>query len=111
MKRQIIRDRSRHVQHRPCCDDDPVDDTQYCGVCLCGEAECGNCARCINPGMPALCGNTIDDNCDGEVNELCPGIHSVTASDGSSWDRGGAYVALVIIPLLFVAVVRRRVGR
>lgn len=46
------------------CDDDPTDDLEACDTCLCGEPWCGNCARCVNPGMPEIIDNGVDDDCD-----------------------------------------------
>lgn len=39
--------------------------------CRRGE-DCNDRDPLINPGMPEFCGNRLDDNCDGAIDERCP---------------------------------------
>ena len=39
------------------------------GVPWCNDCNDGNAA--VRPGTPEVCGNKIDDNCDGQVDEGC----------------------------------------
>jgi hypothetical protein len=41
------------------------------GVPWCNDCDDGNAA--VHPGAPEICGNHVDDNCDGVVDENCPG--------------------------------------
>jgi hypothetical protein len=61
------------------CDDDALDDPPVCATCTCGDADCTPCARCINPGAveaaygDLICGDAIDNDCDGLVDMQDPG--------------------------------------
>jgi hypothetical protein len=55
------------------CDDDPSDDPEGCDACTCGDTECSECAKCINPGGAEgprdepTCRDCVDNDCDGSL--------------------------------------------
>lgn len=69
---------SVHAQEESCCDEG---DRRECGpdvgACRPGRSICksGNWVECVGSEGPLspndICGNGIDDNCDGEVDENC----------------------------------------
>ena len=38
---------------------------------ICGEIDCDDTNPAVNPGAPEVCGNSVDDNCNGFVDEGC----------------------------------------
>jgi hypothetical protein len=61
------------------CDDNAADDPAICATCACEEPDCAPCARCINPGAAEaayrgpLCGDGVDNDCDGDIYDLDTG--------------------------------------
>jgi hypothetical protein len=47
-------------------------------------ADCNDANRAINPGATEICGNTVDEDCDGAVGEGCPTVITCKDSDGDS---------------------------
>ncbi len=69
------------------CDDDASDDPAICATCACGEPDCAPCAKCINPGTTEtaygdpLCGDDIDNDCDGLTDIQDDGCFECTAPE------------------------------
>jgi hypothetical protein len=55
------------------------------GSAWCNDCDDGNGA--VHPGAPEVCGNHVDDNCDGVVDENCPG----ETPDGGAADAGSPH--------------------
>jgi len=69
-----IKNRPQYLQSFGRCEQgNPADatDADGDGVPWCNDCDDGNAA--VHPGAPEICGNHIDDNCDGVVDENCPG--------------------------------------
>jgi hypothetical protein len=69
-----IQNRPKYLQSFVSCEQgSPADatDADGDGVPWCNDCDDGNAAA--HPGAPELCGNHVDDNCDGVVDENCPG--------------------------------------
>ncbi len=98
----------------PDCDDDDADDPAECFDCACGELSCAPCARCINPDQREICGNVIDENCNGSNNEKWPcrgaGVSS-TVYDPKMSENSAIYnnlVFLILIPIGGVIILKYR---
>jgi len=63
------------------CDDDPAGDPAACVSCVCGDAVCAGCARCIHPGAVEVTGDAYDTNCNGQ-----PDCFVATASFGTAME-------------------------
>lgn len=67
--------------------------TEGVGACLAGSERCvsgqwtGECRLEVHP-TEDVCGNAVDDDCDGEVDEQCPSGEDVGASDAGFDDVG-----------------------
>lgn len=46
-----------------------------------GDLDCNDANSNINPGAPEVCGDAIDNNCDGQIDETCP-----VDTDGDGFD-------------------------
>jgi gliding motility-associated-like protein len=51
-----------------------------CGVVT--NSDCNDANDAINPGLTEVCGNAVDENCDGNINENCP-----VDMDGDGFDN------------------------
>jgi hypothetical protein len=58
----------------PCCTDNDGDGYGQAGSSGCAhpEVDCNDANAGINPGAAEVCGNWIDENCDGTADEGCP---------------------------------------
>jgi hypothetical protein len=73
LKDEIV-NRPQYLQSFGRCEQgNPADatDADGDGVPWCNDCDDGNAA--VHPGAPEICGNHIDDNCNGVVDENCPG--------------------------------------
>ncbi len=69
-----IQNRPKYLQSFVRCEQgNPADatDADGDGVPWCNDCDDGNAAA--HPAAPEICGNHVDDNCDGVVDENCPG--------------------------------------
>jgi CotH kinase protein/Putative metal-binding motif len=69
-----IQNRPQYLQSFVRCEQgNPADatDADGDGVPWCNDCDDGNAA--VHPGAPEICGNHVDDNCNGVVDENCPG--------------------------------------
>ncbi len=77
-------------------DDNCVNCTDADGDGYFVQADCGKAVDCddanpdINPGMPDICVNDIDDDCDGQVDENCPLLPDTGQDD--CYDRKGTII-------------------
>jgi hypothetical protein len=81
--RDVIASRAAYLQTFVDCERgvaSVVTDADGDGYRWCDECDDGNAA--VHPGAPEICGNGIDDNCNGEVDEGC-------GADGGGADGGG----------------------
>ncbi len=66
------------------CDDEDSDDPEGCDACItiddCAEASCTACAICINPAGTEICGDLVDNNCNGKADEAWPCPNNAVAS-------------------------------
>jgi hypothetical protein len=70
----MIQNRPKYLQSFLGCEQgNPADsvDQDHDGVPWCNDCDDTNPA--VHPGAPEICGNHIDDNCNGVVDENCPG--------------------------------------
>ncbi len=88
------------------CDDDA---DGYCdanmttvgnpAVCVKGGGDCSDTDPSINPGKPELCGNTIDENCNGSYNDVgavgCKNFYP--DYDGDTYGKGGTSFQFLVI--------------
>ncbi len=47
------------------------------------QLDCNDCSGAVNPGVKEVCGNNVDDNCNGQVDEGCVGCDL----DGDGFER------------------------
>ncbi|MFT4975544.1 MAG: hypothetical protein ACI8S6_001431, partial [Myxococcota bacterium] len=47
--------------------------------------DCDDSDNTINPGIAEVCSDSIDNNCDGDIDELCPIEHCGTISSDETW--------------------------
>jgi hypothetical protein len=70
----MVKNRPLYLQRFVSCEQgNPADatDADGDGVPWCNDCDDGNAA--VRPGAPEICGNHLDDNCNGVVDESCPG--------------------------------------
>jgi len=70
-ERAIVKDRAAFVQTWVDCERGAanLDDADGDGVRWCEDCNEGNAA--VHPGAPEICGNNVDDNCNGATDEGC----------------------------------------
>jgi CotH kinase protein/Putative metal-binding motif len=72
--RDVIQNRPRYLQSFVGCErGNPADaaDEDGDGVAWCND--CDDTSPTVHPGAAEICGNHLDDNCNGVVDENCPG--------------------------------------
>lgn len=92
-----------------------------CGTCTdldqdgyCPPDDCDDIRDIVSPGLPEACGDGLDNNCDGAIDEDCPyvssgsrGRSSYTEEEGCS-STGGSHAAMAAWALLVLIYWRRR---
>ncbi len=69
-----------------------ADGDSYYAEAGCGTAiDCNDANNAVNPGASEICGNTIDDNCNGVNNEGCGGSNTNYYGSGGSSGGGGGW--------------------
>ncbi|HVV53518.1 MAG TPA: CotH kinase family protein [Polyangia bacterium] len=89
----MVKNRPQYLQSFVACEQgSPADatDADGDGVPWCNDCDDGNAA--VHPGAPEICGNHVDDNCNGVVDENCPGEPPGYPGqpDGGATDAGNA---------------------
>ena len=81
-------------------------------VCTYPETDCDDSNPAVNPGVKEVCGNGVDDDCDGETDEGC-GYSAVANAQASVYGPGSVagsgivnQLSLFVIPLGAVIVLR-----
>ena len=96
------------------CPDLDGDEYGYPGsiVCTYPETDCDDSNPAVNPGVKEVCGNGVDDDCDGETDEGC-GYSAVANAQASVYGPGSVagsgivnQLSLFVIPLGAVIVLR-----
>jgi hypothetical protein len=81
LARQIVSDRPAYIQKFLACEaGQGATDQDGDGVPWCND--CRDDVASIHPGAPEICGNGIDDNCDGYVDEGCGGPGTIVGPGG-----------------------------
>ena len=85
------------------------------GLSTCAAGNWGPCIGGVEPFSEEICGNSLDDDCDGQVDEGCLGL---SAGQGAGQPAGGFpwSVVFIVIAVILVALVgfilyRRLAGR
>ncbi len=76
-----------------------------------GEGDCDDNEVAVRPGAPDVCGDQLDNNCDGLFDEGCDRsahLGVIQGGGGCTGNSGVAGTALLVLPLAFR---RRREGR
>jgi uncharacterized repeat protein (TIGR03803 family) len=61
------------------------------------NTDCNDASKTVYPGAVELCGNGIDDNCNGQIDENCGSVPRISINDVSVYESEG--VAVVTISL------------
>jgi ribosomal protein S19 len=84
LAREMVEKRPAFLQSFVACErgqggaDEDGDGARWCD-------DCDDKNAAVHPGAPEVCGNGVDDNCDGRIDEGCP-----TPPDGGAVDGGSA---------------------
>ena len=63
------------------------------------DVDCDDTRAAVNPGATEVCGNGLDDDCDGETDEGCGAAADADADDAASPDDGSAADGSPIVPV------------
>ncbi|NCG20218.1 MAG: hypothetical protein GWP91_14510 [Rhodobacterales bacterium] len=75
-----------------------------------GEGDCDDTKVRVNPGRPEVCGDQLDNNCDGFFDEECDGAAQLGSIRGGGSCTGGSGVggtAFIFLAPLFLFTRRR----
>ena len=82
------------------------------GVCTYPETDCDDSKPAVNPGAEEVCGNLLDDDCDGQIDEGC-GYSAVANAQASVYGTGSVAgsglaneLSLLVVPFGAVIVLR-----
>ncbi|MFO0745900.1 MAG: trypsin-like serine protease [Myxococcota bacterium] len=83
-------------------------DADHDGACV--EVDCNDADASVHPGVAVdVCGNGVDDNCDGQIDEGCAPVVTPTKGGKDSGCAGaGSEASLVMVGLGLLVVARRR---